>query len=91
MTGTRVIRFESTPNPNAVKCVLDRSVSDRPRSYLNADAAQGDPLAAPFFALGGIRNILINGDWISVNKLDGVEWSKLKPALKRVVRELPLA
>lgn len=86
---TRILKFESTPNPNAVKCILDRTVSDRPRSYLNAEAAIGDPLAEPFFALQGIRNILVNGDWISVNKLDDAKWSTLKPALRKVVATLP--
>lgn len=85
----KIIRFEATPNPNAIKCILDRPVSDRPRSFLNAEAAADDPVASPLFALGGIRNILINGDWISVNKLDETEWAALKPALKRAVRELP--
>jgi len=85
----KIIRFETTPNPNAVKCILDRPASDRPRSFLSAAAAGDDPVAAPLFAIGGIRNILINGDWISVNKLDDTEWATLKPALKRAVRELP--
>lgn len=85
----KILRFESTPNPNAIKCILDRSLSDRPRSFLNADAASEDGLATEIFALGGVRNILINGDWISVNKLDDADWSRLKPALKRLVREFP--
>ena len=85
----KIIRFEATPNPNAVKCILDRPVSDRPRSFLNPAAAGDDPVAATLFAIGGIRNILINEDWISVNKLDETDWAKLKPALKRAVRELP--
>ncbi len=85
----KIVRFESTPNPNAIKCILDRPASDRPRSYLKAEDAGDDPVAGPLFAIGGIRNILINGDWISVNKLDETKWSTLKPALKRAVRELP--
>jgi len=85
----KILRFESTPNPNAVKCILDRTLSDRPRSFLNAHAASEDQLATEIFALGGVRNILINGDWISVNKLDDADWNRLKPALKRLIRELP--
>ncbi len=90
MMGCTILRFESTPNPNAVKCVLDRVISDRPKSFLNADAAAGDPLATPFFELPGIRNILINGDWISVNKFEDTPWSALKPALRKAVRTLPV-
>jgi hypothetical protein len=86
--GFKIVRFESTPNPNALKCVLDRPITDRPKSYLNAEAAKGQPLAEPFFELGGIRNILINGDWISVNKLDDASWTTLKPRLRAVLRDL---
>ena len=38
-----ITEFESTPNPNAVKCWLDRPISEGPRSFLNAQMAQGDP------------------------------------------------
>ncbi|MFG0292518.1 MAG: NifU N-terminal domain-containing protein [Phycisphaerales bacterium JB050] len=89
MMGYKIIRFESTPNPNAIKCILDAPISDRPKSFLNAAAADDDPLGSPFFELPGIRNILVNDNWISVNKLDETPWSTLKPALRRVVRDLP--
>ena len=86
--GFKIIRFESTPNPNAVKCVLDRPITDRPKSFLSADTAAGQPLAEPFFALDGVRNVLMNGDWVSVNKLDDVAWTTLKPKIRRVLRDL---
>lgn|SRR5690554_2942499 len=87
--GYKIIRFESTPNPNAIKCVLDATICNRPKSFLNAAAADDDPLGSPFFQLQGIRNILINDDWISVNKMDDTPWSTLKPALRRIIRDLP--
>ncbi|MCR9218557.1 MAG: NifU N-terminal domain-containing protein [bacterium] len=86
--GFRIVRFETTPNPNALKCVLDRPITEVPKSFLSAGAAAGDPLAEPFFELGGIRNILMNGDWISVNKLDATDWAALKPRIRRVLRDL---
>lgn len=85
----RIVRFETTPNPNAVKCVLDDRISEHPKSFLNPEAAADDPIAEALFALGGIRNILINENWISVNKLDATSWASLKPKLKRIIGELP--
>lgn len=84
----RIIRFETTPNPNAIKCVLDRVVCNRPRSFLCEHDAQTDPIATQIFALGGIRNILINDDWISINKLENAKWTTLKPALRKLMPTL---
>ncbi len=84
-----VTQFESTPNPTAVKCLLDRPVCERPRSFLDASAAAGDPIASALFALPGVRNILIGGDWITVNTTPGSDWRKLKPAIRRILSEAP--
>ncbi len=84
----RVLRYESTPNPDALKLVLDATISDRPRSFLNAADAAGDPLAGPIFATGAVRAVLINGDWVSVNKQPGADWKAIKPVCERALREL---
>ena len=83
----RVTEFESTPNPNAVKCWLDRPISDRPRSFLNAAMAQEDPIAAALFAHAGVTNVLFNGDWLTVNKPEGTEWRTVKEQVKRVLKD----
>jgi len=84
-----VTQFESTPNPTAVKCLLDRPICERPRSFLDAAAAANDPIASALFALPGVRNILMNGDWIAVNTLPGSDWRTLKPAIRRILSEAP--
>lgn len=84
----RVVRYEPTPNPDALKLILDGAISDRPRSFLNADDAAGDPVAGPIFATGAVRAVLINGDWVSVNKLPEADWAAVKPTCERALREL---
>lgn len=84
----RVLRYETTPNPDALKLMLDAPVSDRPRSFLNAQDAAGDPIAGPIFETGAVRAVLINGDWVSVNKLPEATWNQVKPACERALREL---
>ncbi|MEO1584350.1 MAG: NifU N-terminal domain-containing protein [Planctomycetota bacterium] len=84
----RVLRYETTPNPDALKLILDAPVSDRPRSFLNEADAGDDPIAGPIFAAGGLRAVLINGDWVTVNKQPGADWKAIKPVCERVLREL---
>lgn len=81
----RVIEFETTPNPNAVKCWLDRPISDGPRSFRDAAMAAGDPIAAALFAQAGVTNVLFNGDWLTVNKPIDADWSNIKAKVKRVL------
>ncbi len=47
--------IQETPNPNAVKCWLDRPISDRPRSFLNTDMAREDAIAAALFDRAGVN------------------------------------
>lgn len=84
-----VTSFEPTPNPNAVKCLLDRPASDRPRSFRCAEEAADDPIAAELFRIEGVNNVLINGDWISVGKTPESDWRKVKDGVARVLAQAP--
>lgn len=79
--------FQATPNPNAVKCILDRKVTDRPRSYFRAEEAGEDPLARAIFAVEGVTNVLINADWVTVNKTPEADWKAVRSGVERVLRD----
>ncbi len=82
-----VKEFESTPNPNAMKCWLDRPISDGPRSFFNASMAAADPVAAALFADAGVTNVLFHGDWMTVNKLPESDWDAVQLKVKRVLKD----
>lgn len=87
-----VIEFQPTPNPNALKCILNRPIRERergPASFRTADAAKSDPVASALFALPGVNNLLINEDWITVNKDPKAEWKAMRAAVSRVLADLP--
>lgn len=83
----RVTEFESTPNPNAVKCWLDQPISQGPRSFLNAQMAAEDPIAHALFQEAGVTTVLFNGEWVTVNKPPELDWPSVKNKVKRVLRE----
>jgi hypothetical protein len=87
--GYVVREFESTPNPTAVKCNLDRPIAESPRSYFNAEAAATDPTARALFEIPGVRNLLFCADWVTVNTHPGTDWRKTKAAIKRILAEAP--
>ncbi|TVQ64303.1 MAG: scaffolding protein [Phycisphaerales bacterium] len=83
-----VRRFEDTPNPNAVKCVLDRAVvapGAGSRSFRNAQDAASDPLAAALFATPGVTNILMCDNWISVGKSPDAPWARVKAGVTKAL------
>ncbi|MCA9298599.1 MAG: NifU N-terminal domain-containing protein [Phycisphaerales bacterium] len=81
-----VTSFESTPNPNAIKVVLDRSPTDVPRSYFRADQASEDALASALFEIDGVTNVLIHLGWITVGRDPRRDWASIKAGIERVLR-----
>lgn len=83
----QVIRFDETPNPNALKCVLDGQVSDRPRSFRTPEEASTDPLAGALFSIRGVNNVLINGDWITIGKTPDADWKSVKSGVEKTLSD----
>jgi hypothetical protein len=83
----QVREFVETPNPNALKCVLDKPAasagSDRAsRSYFTSEQGALDPVAAALFAIEGVTNVLVVKDWVTVGKSAEARWDRLKPKIK---------
>jgi hypothetical protein len=88
MSDLRIsITVEGTPNPNAAKFVLDRQVPGAgSRSYFDSESAAGDQLAERLFAIEGVRALLLVENFITVTKIDDVEWSELVDRVEAVIR-----
>ncbi len=82
------IQFDQTPNPNALKCITNLQLSPSPRSFFNVDQAQDEPLACALFAISGVTNVLINTNWVTVNKHADTNWNTLKPKIRKVLQNL---
>lgn len=85
--GLEVKAFESTPNPNAIKAVVDGVTGDRVRSYFTAEQAAGDALGEALFAIPGVSNVLIHTGFVTVCKVAGAGWGPIKAGVKRALRE----
>jgi hypothetical protein len=85
----RVIRAESTPNPNAMKFVVEPSTGVTIRSYFRAEQASGDSLGEALFAVPGVTNVLIQPGWIAVNKSPDAAWPAIKRRVERALAQSP--
>jgi hypothetical protein len=73
---------QPTPNPNAMKFVLGSARFAQPLSFASAAAAAAHPLAAQIFATGGVYNVFMAQDFVTVNKTPDVDWASLIPQLQ---------
>jgi len=83
--GFRLIEIQPTPNPNALKFVLDRPISELPISFFNAAAAKDHPLAKRLFAIPGVSSLLLLGDFITINKSSDAGWNDIKKQARAVL------
>ncbi len=83
----KVLEVQPTPNPNAVKIVVDQPISDTPLSFFNPAAGKDHPLAAKLFAIPGVTSLLILNDFVTVSKAADAVWKNITPAAKRVLAE----
>jgi len=87
--GFRVVEIQPTPNPNAAKFILDRSVSQQPLSFFDAAAASDYPLAKKLFAIPGVSSLLLLGDFITINKSPDAQWDDITDAARSVLKSMP--
>jgi hypothetical protein len=81
------IRVQATPNPNALKFVLDRAVFPRPQSFPSAQVASGHAPAEQIFALAGVYNVFMVQDFVTVNKLPDVPWEPLAASVQAILAD----
>ncbi|PCJ10037.1 MAG: NifU family protein [Rhodobacteraceae bacterium] len=82
------IQTESTPNPATLKflpgqTVLEVGTADFP----TPEAGEKSPLAARIFAVSGVTGVFFGNDFVTVTKVETVEWDHIKPAILGAVME----
>jgi Scaffold protein Nfu/NifU N terminal len=79
---------EATPNPNALKFTLDRASTDkRTETFRDGSDPAESPLGARIFALGGVTNVFMTSNFVSVTKLPGEDWDLLAPRVIEALKE----
>lgn len=73
----KVTVVQPTPNPNAVKLILDRVIADSPMSFLNAASGKQHPIASRLFAIDGVTALLLLGDFVTVTKAPEARWKDI--------------
>ena len=82
------IQTESTPNPATMKFLPGQSVlQSGTADFSSASKAADSPLAQRIFEVSGVSGVFFGNDFITVTKIDSVEWEDVKPDILAAIMD----
>jgi len=85
----QIIDVDMTPNPNALKFVLnERLLKREQRHYKSLNEASNDPFASAILNINGIISVFYMDKFITVEKKADADWSKIQKELVSLVKNL---
>lgn len=84
-----MIQVQPTPNPNALKFILNTSIKDEGKiSFKNPAQAREIPLASALFDLRGVDQIHFFQNVITVSKFTFEPWDSLEPTIMTTIENM---
>ena len=72
------VQTEITPNPNSLKFLPGKSVSNHGSFEVNKKEETNNELLRNLLSINGVEGIFLGKDFISINKYDDVSWDEIK-------------
>lgn len=79
-----VVDVELTPNPHAIKFILDKQLLKREnRQFTTKADTENDPLAKGIFEIDGIETVFYSNKFITLEKKINADWAKIQTPLMK--------
>ena len=72
------VQIENTPNPNSLKFLPGKIVSNNGSFEITKKDKTNNELAKNLLSINGVEGIFLGNDFISVNKLQDTPWDEIK-------------
>ena len=72
------VQIENTPNPNSLKFLPGKIVSNSGSLEINKKEDTNNELVRNLLSVNGVQSIFLGNDFISINKYDDVSWDDIK-------------
>ena len=72
------VQTEITPNPNSLKFLPGKKVSNENPFEINDKNDSNNELIRNILSINGVKSIFFSEDFLSINKNEKVEWEDLK-------------
>jgi len=80
--------IQSTPNPNALKFVLNVPVKNQGKvTYKNAGQCAHNPMAAALFTVPNITEVYFFDNYVTVTQDGNVDWDQIEDQIKKIILE----
>ena len=81
------VQTETTPNPNSLKFLPGKTVSNRGSFEVNKTDQSNNELIRNLLSIDGVEGIFLGNDFISVNKYDEISWDNLKHIIISLIND----
>jgi len=72
------VQTEITPNPNSLKFLPGRNVSNKGSFEITKKDQTNNELVKNLLSINGVESIFLGKDFISINKYDDTSWDEIK-------------
>ena len=72
------VQTEITPNPNSLKFLPGKSVSNKGSFEITQKDQTNNELIKNLLSINGVEGIFLGKDFISINKYDDISWDEIK-------------
>lgn len=88
----KIEEIEYTPNPNAMKFILDQqlTLNGRTRSFEDMESTEGVPLAQAIMQIDSVISLFFADRWLSVTQDGTADWHELMREIADPVRAASL-
>ena len=81
------VQTEITPNPNSLKFLPGKVVSNHGSFEISKRDQSNNELVRNLFSINGVEGIFLGRDFISVNKYDDIEWDEIKHIIISLIND----
>ena len=81
------VQIESTPNPNSIKFLPGKIVSNNGSFEINDKNESNNELIRNLLSVNGVEGIFLGKDFISVNKVNDIPWDEIKHIIISLIND----
>ena len=81
------IQTENTPNPNSLKFLPGKIVSNHGSFEITKKEETNNELVRNLLSINGIQGIFLGKDFISINKYDNTSWDEIKHIIISLIND----
>lgn len=87
MSEKTQVFYESTPNPQSMKFVCTKQITNQSVAIHTPAEAARSPLASKLFAFPWLQSVFIGPNFVTITKQDWVDWTVIAEPLSQMIQE----